>query len=181
VRAIRIVLVGLGLALLPTGSAFAQQTPPPNYPPESCSIGMSSSSGPAGSQPGVTIQNATGPFLPGATVQVDFLSDVVPLATVTADSAGHVSTRVTIPANAAAGAHTVRATGPGPGGSVTCPATFTVTARGVAAAKGPVLAVTGSSNAPELVGLGLVALIAGTVLVVGARRRAALQSRIHAR
>jgi FecR protein len=167
-----------------TGSALPlgpPLIPAPNYPPDSCSFGMSFSSGPSGSQPVVTIGSATGPFLPGATVQLDFLSDTVPLGTVTADAAGHVSTRITIPAGASLGAHTVRATGPGVDGSTTCPATFTVTAAGASQAGSGPLAFTGSSNTPELVGLALVALIAGIVLVVGARRRAALRSRISGR
>jgi hypothetical protein len=149
------------------------------YPPApSCSLGLSSSTVPAGGT--VVVSTTGGPcYAPGSSVSLTFTSDPVSLGTVTANGAGQFSTTVTIPSNATAGTHTITASGPGAsGGTLTISASLTVTRAGAAAAGAPGrLAFTGSTDTAPLLWISLVALVSGAAMVVGARRRSTMRSR----
>jgi hypothetical protein len=167
----------LALAALFLG-ALAVPAAAQTYPPApSCSLGLSSSTVPAG---GTVVVSTTGSpcYAPGSSETLTFASDPVTLGTVTANANGQFSVTVTIPSNATAGTHTITSTGLGANGStLVLSASLTVT-RGAAAAgaAGP-LAFTGSTDTAPLLWISLVALVSGAALVVGARRRSTMRSR----
>jgi hypothetical protein len=145
------------------------------YPPNQCSLALSVSA----AIPGQTIiagsANCSPGFSAGATVEITLESDPVHLATVTADADGQFSTPVTIPGDAAPGAHSVVATGQGASGSTpTIRAGLTVmsgTAGARAEGAAGALPFTGSDSLP-LVWIALALLTVGTTFVLAVRRRA---------
>jgi LPXTG-motif cell wall-anchored protein len=177
VRVTRILLLTAGLVAALAGPAAAQQ-----YPPGGCALALTVSSGPAGSTTVAATTNCDSPYAANVSVQLDFLSDPVPLTTVTADANGHFSTTVKIPTNATLGHHEIRSTGPGRDvPTLVLSAAFIVTPAGVTVHQGSTLAFTGSSNTHELVALGLAAVLVGGLFVIGARRRSAVRARISSR
>jgi hypothetical protein len=109
---------------------------------------------PSTAAPGATVRVTSAGWKPGSAVQVLFRSDPVQLATLTADAAGAVDGKVTIPAAATAGAHTIELTGTG--------------ADGVARTAGAAITITAKSSLPKtgantamLTSVGVALLLAG--------------------
>lgn len=172
------ILKMLALSALALG-ALAVPAAAQTYPPSGgCSLGLSSSTVPAG---GTVVVSTSGTpcYAPGSSETLTFTSDPVNLGTVTANANGQFSTTVTIPSDATAGTHTITSSGPGAsGGTLVLSASLTVTraAAPVAAAPGQ-LAFTGSSDTAPLLWIALVALVLGAALVIGARRRVSTRGR----
>lgn len=100
--------------------------------------------------------------MPGASVQVVLHSTPVLLAVLTADASGNIAAHVSVPADAAIGAHTVELVGQDASGAVTTVAMpLTVVAGGL-------LPATGAELGPW--SLAAVFLFAGTI-VLWIRRR----------
>jgi hypothetical protein len=151
---------------LSVGVPVATPTPvaPPTTPPTSAP-GTATAAAPtlaAGRQQTVT----AGGFTPGETVRGTLYSTPIDLGTAVADAQGVVTFTFTVPADLEVGVHTVTALGLTSG--TTSTVTFAVTTTETAA-----LATTGVDVAP-LIGLGVVALGAGSALAfTGTRRRRA--------
>ncbi|MCB1031298.1 MAG: LPXTG cell wall anchor domain-containing protein [Acidimicrobiales bacterium] len=102
---------------------------------------------------------------PGSTVTFTW-DDGTVLGTTTADDNGEFSTKVTIPANATPGNHTITATC----GDVEQFITVNVLGDSVNNVDQGTLPRTGSSNTGPLVGIGAAALVLGAAFLYGARR-----------
>lgn len=126
---------------------------------------------PAQFQPGrdVTV-NGTG-LEPNFTSTIEFNSVTVQVGTATTDAEGRFVTQVTIPADAAPGAHTITAVCDADGniGSSDVTVRADNAARPIGTGNNP-LARTGSDTEPLVMAGGIV-LIAGTALVMVAKRR----------
>ena len=155
------------------GVAGAQQS----YPPAgSCSLGVSSAVVSQRETITVNTIDCGAGYAPGDPVGLTFESTPVSVGTATADSNGQFSAKVTIPSDAARGAHTIRSSGHRPdGSSLELTAKVTVVAPGETAGAGA-LAFTGSDALP-VVWIALVVLVLGSALVIGARRRATVRAR----
>lgn len=164
------------VALAPAAGAQAQPQrspcspggPTAQYPPQACGLRLGQST----ARPGERISVGGDGFAPNSRVRIEFRSQPVELASVTANSAGSFDTTVVIPANASLGQHTIAAQGTNPtppGGARELTATITIV--GAAAAPGGTLPRTGAADALPLA-LGGAALVGiGAVAVVAARRR----------
>lgn len=116
--------------------------------------------------PGDEVVLGGGGFEPGAAVVITMNASPTPLLTTSADAKGRISARVRIPDAAEVGEHTLKATGPAPGGGTTI---LSATVRVVAPGTDTELADTGRDlllpiAAPVLL------FLAGGILVVRARR-----------
>jgi hypothetical protein len=169
-RLVSIVVVGL--ALVGATTVNAQQYGSTTGPLQ---IGSSSL------QSGVSVLVAGEGFAPGAPVTITLQSDPIVLDTTTADMAGRISDRVTIPVSAPAGDHHVVATGQAvDGGTLTLSAAVTVAASpattlpngkgSVPVPSGPI-PTTGANWIATKIWIGIVVIVAGTVLIFGVRRR----------
>jgi hypothetical protein len=169
-NAVKLIVLA-SVALLGLATTAGAQT----YPPSGCGLAAST----ATVTPGGTVTISTSGacagaagFAPGTTVTITFASDPVTLGTTTADGSGGISTAVAIPADAAAGEHTITATGPAAaGGSLSISTTVVVPGPG-----GATLAFTGSSGTGPELWIALGAVVLGLVLVVAGRRRARAHS-----
>ncbi len=138
------------------------------YPPSGCALTVSATSVAAGG-------NVTGSgcgLAGGSPVTIPIESTPQVLGTVVTDSAGAFSKTVTIPANLAPGAHTLKATGTDPSGApLVLSASLTVAAASTPGS-GTSVAFSGANTWPALlVGGGL--LLVGVMLVMTVRRRRA--------
>ena len=116
--------------------------------------------------PGEAINVSGGGFAPDRDVRLDFLSDPVFLGSTRSDSSGRFSITVTIPLNASSGPHRIIASGPGAGGGThRSIATVNVVTR-----VAQPLARTGGTST-GLLHLGMVATLAGVLLLVCTERR----------
>jgi hypothetical protein len=153
-------LIGFfALAGVFTPSAGAQV-----YPPSGCSLGANVSV----TAPGSSITVTGSGFDPGQ-VTIFFDSDQVTSAT--ADAGGAFSVPVTVPSNASAGTHVIRAVP----ANAKCDPSTTITIAAAAGARtggtAGALAFTGSDSLP-LVWIALALLTVGTAFVLAVRRRA---------
>ncbi|SCX39822.1 hypothetical protein SAMN03159343_0799 [Klenkia marina] len=149
--------------LLSLGVPVTPLTPTPTPAPPTSAPGAATAASATlavGRQQTVT----AGGFTPGETVRGTLYSTPVDLGTAVADAQGVATFTFTVPAGLEVGVHTVTAVGLTSGSTSTV--TFTVTAGGDA-----VLATTGVDVAP-LLGLGALAVGAGSALAfAGTRRR----------
>lgn len=153
-------LVGLALvALLAIAPAAAAQ----QYPPSDNSI-----TSPTGTtyNPGDPATFSAKTFQAGSETTFTFFSDPVTLGTVRANSAGVATINTRIPANAAPGRHTVRASGINPQGQP-LNVDLAITVRG----DGAPLPRTGASNSVDLSRVGIAALAGGGLLVLASKKR----------
>lgn len=168
------------------------------YPPGGCSLTVSASVVNAGSTVEVSTTGSDG-FAAGATVTLTNQATGEVLATVTADAGGQFSVPIVIPPDSPAGSLVIVASGRGADGSTaTCSAEVSVVVVGGATGSpgaavggsagrtgsgtgasggGGALAFTGG-NVGWLLLLALLLLTLGTALVLGARRRAQLRTRV---
>jgi hypothetical protein len=148
------------------------------YPPGSCELAVSDSSVPPGTIVVVATVNCSSPYVVGASVTLEFLSDPVFLKDVTADGNGWFSTEVMIPADATTGMHQIRSIGPGRDvATLVLTTNINLEPVGRGGGGGGQLAFTGSDSLPWL-WIALVLLTLGTILYVGARRRADVKARL---
>lgn len=130
---------------------------------------------------GGTLQIDAAGFLPGEEVVITMYSTPVVLATLLADTQGRVVTTVTIPADTAAGSHTIEVAGRTSGLSVRLPiqvlaagggTTTTTTAppRTTTTRSGPVLAATGTTASAMIPWAAGLVLLGGAALVLTRRR-----------
>jgi hypothetical protein len=158
------VLIILALALplaLPT-TAAAQ-----DYPRREGDLASSASDRAAA--PGEAIELSGSGYEPGSRITITIESDPLVLDTVTADASGAFRVMVNLPADFPLGAHTLKSTGPAPGGGV-----LVLSQPLAITADGTPLTSTGADRTTTAL---VAALIAGALalaapLVVRARRRA---------
>jgi hypothetical protein len=169
VGCVAIVLVGLaGFA----GMAVAQDPYPPTG---TCSLRVGSAVVSANETHTVSTEHCDAAFASGAQVSHTWSSTPVHVGTATADARGRHSHQYTVPSDATPGPHTITATGPAADGS-TLSLSATVTVRGAGGQVGAgAIPFTGSSNALPAVWIALAALVLGSALVIGARRRATVR------
>jgi hypothetical protein len=115
---------------------------------------------------GETINVSGGGFAPNRDVRLDFFSDPVFLGSTRSASSGRFSLAVTIPLNASPGPHRIIASGPGAGGGTH----RSIAIVNVVTRFAQPLARTGGTST-GLLHLGMVAALAGTVLLVGTELR----------
>ena len=120
---------------------------------------------PAGATVTVTGTN----FQPNFETTIEFHSVLVVVGTVTTDATGSFETTVVIPADATPGPHTISALCDADGN--TSETSVTVTGGGGTDGGDGDLPQTGSSSTEPLVVIGVIAVLAGIVFVVVARRR----------
>lgn len=99
--------LALLVMILGTTGAWAQE-----YPVQRGDLNPSAST----TDPGDPVSIRGGGFAPGAEVVITLESEVVTLATVSADATGAIDVSVRIPADAPPGSHTLKATGEAAGG-----------------------------------------------------------------
>ncbi|MCA1845150.1 MAG: hypothetical protein LC792_18545 [Actinobacteria bacterium] len=167
----RAVIAGALLLLVAPVAALAQQ-----YPPSATQLGVDDAS-PA---PGQPVAVAGDGYAPGTPVTITFQSTPVVVGTTRADSSGRFSVKVRVPADAEAGAHSIKSSGMGSDGRMRV-LSAAVTVDGpapAAAAAAPVrsqsrsgLSLTGLAAAVPLA-VGCAALAGGGLLVMLARRGA---------
>lgn len=163
------LVVGLVLAASPAAAAAADSY---STPDDGIVVGGGSSgAGGTTHAPGGTLTVEVTNLLPGSTAEVYVHSDPVHLGTLTADSTGTARGSFTLPADLAAGDHTVRVTGTDSSGN---PRTWSYAITVAAAADGggvpDELSFTGS-NTLALVGAGALLVGAGVVTVRFRQRR----------
>ena len=122
---------------------------------------------PSSFQAGDTVTVSGEDLEPSFTTTIEF--DGVEVGTATTDATGAFSVDVTIPSDAAEGAHTISATCDAAGNISSTDVSVTVSSS-VANPGGP-LPRTGSDSTEPLVVAGVLALLAGVAFVVVARRR----------
>jgi len=157
------------------GVATARESSPPS---ESCTLGIGGSVVSVRQTVLLSTAGCKAPYAAGASIGITFASTQVSLGTATADGNGQLSASVTIPTDASRGEHTISASGPRPDGSarvLTVRVMVVVPGATVGASAGE-LAFTGSDALP-FVWIALVALVLGSALVIGARRRATVRAR----
>jgi|SoiMethySBSTD1v2_1073268.scaffolds.fasta_scaffold118758_2 LPXTG-motif cell wall-anchored protein len=165
-----VTAVGLTAAAAVATPAGAQQYPPAG---NLCTVSDTTVS------PGQSITLTCGTYLGGATVTFTFFSAPVDLGSATADGSGVVTAELTIP-QAAAGAHTITATGQSASGPLTNSVSLTVSASGSSGAGAGAgtsgtggLPRTGDDSSVPLARAAIVLVAAGGALVFLARRRRA--------
>ncbi|HLT15941.1 MAG TPA: LPXTG cell wall anchor domain-containing protein [Acidimicrobiales bacterium] len=156
----------------PTSDPVRPPFSPPPSPPTDPAPFTSGPSGPVAA--GATITIDEGGFLPGEDVHVVLYSTPTVLATLTADATGAVRGEVTIPADTAAGRHTLVLYG---GASVKARALEVSAAPGQAAAPTQTLPRTGTAATTWLAVLGMALVTSGLALVRRERVQAAIERR----
>ena len=127
---------------------------------------------------GERVRISGGGFVPGSTVTLVIESDPIVLGTTVADGAGFIDVSVTIPSGLTAGGHTLKASGPAPGGGtlvlsqpVTVAASQGSDPGSAGQGSGSRLPVTGGALILSLTVVGAGAIGAGTAAVRIARSR----------
>lgn len=152
------------------GPADAQVYPPPVA---GCTVSDTSVS------PGQTISITCSGYLGSVTVTFTFFSQPVSLGAATTDAGGTVNADLTIPANAAAGSHTITAEGASASGTLTNSVALTVVGDGAAGAGAGArggtgdLPRTGDDTSLPLARIAAVLVAAGGIALFLARRRQA--------
>ena len=158
----RLLALGAVVLIAAAGPAGAQ-----DYPPGGDDVAVSDSS----VEPGQPITISAQIFQPGTSVTFTLFSAPVVLGTATADANGVATITATIPTTAAAGTHTIEASGIGADGQ---PLTVTQTITVLGATGAGSMPDTGSSNSVPATQVAIAAITGGGLLVLlGYKRRSA--------